>query len=84
MPRVGGKGPRKVNPAGGLINQSAGSQLLFFSPVTPVMLSLTVYYIPPVKNGLLTSLPVVLCTKAIDVLVVIFQTTWRFQTSCRF
>lgn len=43
--------------------------------MTPIMLSLTVYYIPLVKNNLLTSLSAVLCTKIINVLVMIFPTT---------
>lgn len=43
--------------------------------MTPIILSLTVYYIPLVKNNLLTSLSAVLCTKIINVLVMIFRTT---------
>ena len=42
--------------------------------MTPIMLSLTVYYILLVKNSLLTSLSAVLRTKTIDVLVMIFRT----------
>lgn len=48
--------------------------------MTPVSLFLTIYYvIPLVRNRLLTFLLEVLCTKTIDMLIMIFQTihsTW--------